>query len=109
MSKIWSNDRELFSLAKENLFVALVGDILDTMGLLHQFLSPQLKPVDPMMVIIGRAMPLLEADYFHESTPGNNALSEKPFGHMFNALDDLQTNEVYIFAGGSLRYAQWGD
>ncbi len=108
MSKMWSNDSELFSLAKEKLFVALVGDILDTMGLLHQFLSPQLKPIDPKMVIIGRAMPVLEADYFHESTPGNNALSEKPFGLMFNALDDLQTNEVYICAGGSLRYAQWG-
>lgn len=108
MSKKWSNDSELFSLAKEKLFVALVGDVLDTQGLQHQFLSPQLKPIDPKMVIIGRAMPVLEADYFHESTPGNNALSEKPFGLMFNALDDLQINEVYICAGGSLRYAQWG-
>ncbi len=108
MSSYWSNDDELFSLAKEKLFVALVGDILDTMGLQHQFLSPQLKPVDSRSVIIGRAMPVLEADYFHPSVPGNTFLSEKPFGMMFHALDDLKKNEVYICAGGSLRYAQWG-
>lgn len=79
------------------------------MGLFHQFLSPQLKPIDAGMVILGHAMPVLEADYFQQSGPGNSALSEKPFGLMFHALDDLQTNEVYICVGGSLRYAQWGE
>ncbi|MGP4141209.1 RraA family protein [Sodalis praecaptivus] len=108
MNHYWSNDDELFSLAKKKLFVALVGDVLDTLGLFHQFLSPQLKPIDPGMVILGRAMPVLEADYFQQSGPGNASLSEKPFGLMFHALDDLQKNEVYICAGGSLRYAQWG-
>lgn len=108
MSNYWSDDDELFLLAKEKLFVALVGDVLDTMGLQHQFLAPQLKPVDANSVIIGRAMPVLEADYFNTSAPGHVSLSEKPFGMMFHALDDLQKNEVYICAGGSLRYAQWG-
>lgn len=108
MTSYWSNDEDLFSLAREKLFVALVGDILDTMGLQHQFLSPQLKPVDSDTVIIGRAMPVLEADFFHVSTPGKTGISEKPFGMMFHALDDLKKNEVYICAGGSLRYAQWG-
>lgn len=108
MSSYWSNDDELFSLAKQKLFVALVGDILDTMGLQHQFLSPQLKPVDTTSIIIGRAMPVLEADFFHSSTAGKTGISEKPFGMMFHALDDLKKNEIYICAGGSLRYAQWG-
>jgi len=108
MSQFWSDDDMLFSLAKEKLFVALVGDVLDTMGLQHQFLHPQLKPIDPDMVIIGRAMPVLEADYFQQQGPGHNEISEKPFGLMFHALDDLKKNEVYICAGGSLRYAQWG-
>ncbi|PLP23228.1 dimethylmenaquinone methyltransferase, partial [Klebsiella pneumoniae] len=78
MSQYWSNDDELFSLAKEKLFVALVGDVMDTMGLVHQFLSPQLKPVEPGMVILGRAMPVLEADFFQQSGAGNSPLSEKP-------------------------------
>ena len=28
---LWRNDKELFAIAKKELFVALVGDILDTM------------------------------------------------------------------------------
>ncbi|CFR25987.1 RraA family protein [Yersinia kristensenii] len=108
MKNYWPNDEVLFSQTREKLFVALVGDILDTMGLKHQFLHQQLKPVETGMVILGRAMPVLEADYFHESYEGNNPLSSKPFGLMFHALDDLKKNEVYICSGGSHRYAQFG-
>lgn len=108
MTSLWKSDAELFDLARKELFVAVVGDILDTLGFRHQFLSPSLKPIDPTIVIIGRAMPVLEADVFAERSAGNNPLSEKPFGLMFDALDDLQRDEVYICAGSSHRYALWG-
>ena len=45
MSTLWKNDDELFAMAKEQLFVALVGDTLDKLGYHHQFLSPHLKPL----------------------------------------------------------------
>jgi len=61
---IWKNDKGLFELAKKEMFVALVGDILDKMGYTKQFLSPHLKPLEATMVTIGRAMPVLEADVF---------------------------------------------
>src|SRR3954466_1868663 len=108
MSALWQDDTELFALARTELFVAVVGDVLDKMGLKHQFLDPQLKPIDPAMVLIGRAMPVLEADFFAERTSGKNPLSSKPFGLMFEALDDLAPHEIYICAGGSHRYALWG-
>ena len=108
MSNNWKNDDELFSLAKEKLFVALVGDTLDKMGYQHQFLSPQLKPIQSNMVIIGRAMPVLEADFFAEKGDGHASITSIPFGLMFKALDDLKKNEVYICAGSSHRYALWG-
>ncbi|MCG8580048.1 MAG: RraA family protein, partial [Bacteroidales bacterium] len=57
----WKNDKELFSIAKKELFVALVGDVLDKLGYQHQFLSPGLKPVRDDFVVIGRAMTVLEA------------------------------------------------
>ncbi len=66
MGQLWTNDEGLFALAREKLFVALVGDVLDKMGCQHQFLSPMLKPVHKEMVILGRAMPVLEADFFAE-------------------------------------------
>ena len=108
MKQLWRNDDELFALAKEKLFVALVGDVLDKMGCQHQFLSPQVKPVHKEMVIMGRAMPVLEADFFAEKNDGHSAISSRPFGLMFEALDDLKEDEVYICSGASWSFALWG-
>ena len=93
---MWKSDNELFSIAKNELFPALVGDVLDQLGYQHQFISPEIKPIRSDMVIIGRAMPVLEADVFEESGESNNPLMKKPFGLMFEALDSLKENEVYI-------------
>jgi len=106
---LWKDDSELFKLAKNELFVALVGDVMDKMGLLHQFLPQQIKPLNSKMVVIGRAMPVLEADVFTEKLEGTaNPIMAKPFGIMFEALDSLKQNEVYICSGSSYNYALWG-
>jgi regulator of RNase E activity RraA len=104
----FADDAEMFAAMKRDLFTAVVGDILDTMGLLHQFLPPRLRPVRDDMVVLGRAMPVLEADHFGASVKGQNPLTAKPFGLMFRALDDLKPHEVYICTGSSPRYALWG-
>lgn len=108
MSTCITSDAELFAAIRRELFVALVGDALDGLGFQHQFLHPSLKPIDPSMVILGRAMPVLEADFFGDTETGNNNLSAKPFGLMFEALDDLKADEVYVCVGASHRYALWG-
>jgi hypothetical protein len=96
----WQNDNELFAMMREQLFPAVVGDILDTMGLLHQFLSPQIKGLRADMVVAGRAMPVLEANCFAASEPlGQLPLSREPFGLLFQALDDLKPHEVYVATG----------
>jgi len=106
---MWKSDSELFDIAKNELFPALVGDILDQLGYQHQFLEPAIKPVRNDMVVIGRAMPVLEADVFEESSETtNNPLMKKPFGIMFEALDSLKENDVYICTGSSFSYALWG-
>jgi len=106
---MWKSDSELFEIAKRELFTALVGDTLDKLGYQHQFLSPEIKPLKTEMVIIGRAMPVLEADVFMESAEKtNNPLMKKPFGIMFEALDSLKENDVYICTGSSFSYALWG-
>ena len=108
---LWNNDKELFALARQELFPALVGDILDTHGYLHQFLPPQIKPVDPAMVIIGRAMTVLESDApggAQAAPAGSSPAFSKAFGLMFEALDDLKEDEVYICSGASWRFALWG-
>lgn len=105
----WKNDKQLFRIAKEELFVALVGDVLDKLGYKHQFLPPNLKPLNSDYVLIGRAMTVLEADVFEEtSEKSHNPLMSKPFGLMFEALDSLKEGEVYICSGSSPNYALWG-
>ncbi|KZS39207.1 dimethylmenaquinone methyltransferase [Aquimarina aggregata] len=106
---MWKSDAELFKIAKSELFTALVGDILDKLGYQHQFLEQKIKPLTKDMIVIGRAMPVLEADVFEEVVENtNNPIMKKPFGLMFEALDSLKENDVYICTGSSFSYALWG-
>lgn len=106
---MWRSDEELFALMRQRLFPAVVGDILDTMGLLKQFLSPGIRPVRSDMVIVGRAMPVLESNCFAASEPnGQLPISRQPFGLLFQALDDLKPNEVYVATGCAPQFALWG-
>ena len=104
----YANDDELFTLLKTKLFPAVVGDVLDKMGYLHQFLPADIEPLDDDMVLAGRAMPVLEADIY-DAESNNSPLAGKPFGLMLEALDSLKPGDVYIAAGGSLKYAMFGE
>jgi regulator of RNase E activity RraA len=107
---IWKTDNELFSLVKQELFTCVVGDVMDKMALQHQFLPPQIGPLRPDMVVVGRAMPVLAVDVFTERIAGTaNKLMDKPFGLMLEALDDLRPNEIYLSTGSSPRNALWGE
>jgi len=52
----WKNDDELFSIVRNELYTAVVGDIMDKMGLIYQFLPPQIKPLHDNCFVVGRAM-----------------------------------------------------
>jgi regulator of RNase E activity RraA len=106
----WRNDDELFDLMRSHLFTAVVGDVLDKLGYLHQFLPPQIRALDCGMVVAGRAMTVLEADYFVEpGHAGASGLAAQAFGLMLHALDSLRKHEVYVATGGTPRYALWGE
>ncbi|CAN7679728.1 RraA family protein [Variovorax paradoxus] len=106
---MWKDDDELFALMRARLFPAVVGDILDTLGFMHQFLPPAIKPVERSMVVAGRAMPVLETHCFARSEPeGKSPLSRQAFGLLFEALDDLAPNEVYVATGSAPEFALWG-
>jgi regulator of RNase E activity RraA len=108
--KLWTTDDELFAIAKKELFTCVVGDVMDKMGLLHQFLPPEVRPLCQDMIAIGRAMPVLSVDVFAEKVAGTaNQLMDKPFGLMLEALDDLHPHEIYVNTGSSPRNALWGE
>lgn len=102
----WKNDKELFALMREELYSAVIGDILDQMGRFHQFLPREIRPIRDDMVVCGRAMTVREEDLpvTGESVPG-----EPTFGYMLDALDGLREDEVYLCAGSSPDYAVVGE
>jgi regulator of RNase E activity RraA len=99
-----------FELIRRDLYTAVVGDVMDSIGLRHQFLPPQIKPLRNDMIVVGRSMPVLEADVFTEAhDAASNSVMSRPFGLMLQALDDLRPDEVYVCTGASPEYALWGE
>lgn len=112
---VWKNDEEMFLLMKEKLYTPVVGDILDQMGFVHQFLPAEIRPLSAMtpaslikddgkadnrMKLAGFACTVLENDVF--------GAPKKPFGYLTEALDQLRPNDVYI-ATGAHNSALWGE
>jgi regulator of RNase E activity RraA len=97
----WKTDAELFALMKRELYTPVVGDILDGLGYVHQFLPQPIQPMREPMVLAGRAMPVLMIDVFGPQ--------KQPFGKLTEALDQLQPGEIYLASGGEMRCAYWGE
>lgn len=97
----WFNDAELFALIAGDLYTPVVGDILDDLGFTHQFLPQPIQPMREEMKLAGRAMPVLMIDVY-----GKQA---QPFGKLTEALDQLQSGEIYLASGGEMRCAYWGE
>jgi regulator of RNase E activity RraA len=95
------SERDLLTMIREHLFTAVIGDVMDTAGLHHQFLPAEIRPIAPDMTIVGHAMPVQLVDHDDHDTAD-------PYGEMFRALDELKPGEVYLTAGGSPNYALWG-
>lgn len=101
MTALPTHDPDRFQLVREQLYTPVVGDILDSMGRLHQFLPAGIRPIRPEMVVVGRAMPVLITDVFRPV--------KEPFGQMMEALDSLRPGEVYLARSGRLDCSAWGE
>ncbi|MEL7482828.1 MAG: RraA family protein [Planctomycetota bacterium] len=103
-------DQDLFAAARRELYSAVIGDVMDLRGFTRQFLPPQIQPLRDDMVVVGRAMPVLEADDAGGEEAGRaNPTLSRPFGLMLRALDELRQDEVYLCTGASPSYALWGE
>ncbi|GJM28049.1 MAG: demethylmenaquinone methyltransferase [Cyclobacteriaceae bacterium] len=105
MDKIWDSNSQLFESIKKNLFSAVIGDVMDKIGLRHQFLPARIQPLSDQMVVVGSAMPVLvENTEYDPDMPVDQA-----YGLLFSALDDLKADEVYLCTGADPSYALWGE
>ncbi len=94
-------DPDRFALVDSALYTAVIGDVCDEIGLVHQFLPPEVRALQPGMRLSGRAMPVLLADVY--GRPG------RPFGRLTEALDALRPGDVYVTRRGEQHCAAWGE
>ncbi len=97
-------DKKLFAWVKENLYVAAVCDILDTLGYRNQAMHQRLRPLDgDNCKFVGRARTArwMDVDYIN---PDN------PYGKEIEFVDSLKENDVVVhstdYAGSN---APWGE
>lgn len=100
-----SVEEPLFERIRTELYSAVLGDVMDAIGLTRQFLPPEIRALVPGTMIAGRAMTVQEADCAVDAAANGGA---KPFGLMFEALDGLKPGEIYICTGSSPTYSLWG-
>jgi 4-hydroxy-4-methyl-2-oxoglutarate aldolase len=97
-------DQDLIERAREELYAAVLSDVLDSLGYRHQALPPHIRPLDESLVLIGRARTGLYRDVYHVP-PGHN-----PYELEIALIDDLKPGEVPVLAcGASGRIAPWGE
>ncbi len=94
-------DADFYERIRAELYTAVIGDVLDGLGRTHQFLPPTIRPLLPDMTVVGRAMPVVVGTV--------HGPQRKPFGHLTEALDQLQPGEVYLAPRTIAKAAMWGE
>jgi 4-hydroxy-4-methyl-2-oxoglutarate aldolase len=97
------DDRE-FDIMAEKLYVAVISDILDSMGFRDQVLQPGVAPAqpDPSRVLVGRAATVLVGPQYE--------VVDQPYTNQIAAIDALQPGDVVVSGvGGMTNVAVWGE
>jgi 4-hydroxy-4-methyl-2-oxoglutarate aldolase len=98
------NDQQLFRWMRQNLYVAAVCDILDSIGLTKQAMHQRLRPLDANnCVMVGRARTFrwMETDYIVE---------DDPYGLEIEGMDALKAGDIAVHStDSSLTNAPWGE
>ena len=94
-----------FESLTNELYSAVLSDVMDEFGLVDQAMRPFVRPVDDGLVLMGRARTGLFA-----STYGLRD-GENPYEVEIALLDDLRPNDVAVLAcgGPTDRIAPWGE
>jgi regulator of RNase E activity RraA len=94
-----------FAALKQTLYTAVLSDVLDGLGHMHQAMRPFVRPVFDDAVIMGRARTGLWMNAY------SVAAGENPYEHEIALLDDLKPGDVAVFGcdGPTDRIAPWGE
>jgi regulator of RNase E activity RraA len=101
MSK-YSDETELFNRIEKKLYTAVISDVMDEMGFMHQAMREDIRPLFPEAIITGRAMTVLAIDVFEKK--------EDPYKYEIASVDSLKKNDVLVaYTNKSTRTGFWGE
>jgi regulator of RNase E activity RraA len=93
---------ELIGILRDQLYVAVVSDVLDSLGFLDQAMTANLRPIEPHMRVIGRAHTVLTADIYERP--------QEPYRLEIESVDTLKPGDVMVACtNGSERTCFWGE
>jgi regulator of RNase E activity RraA len=91
-----------FAHAKNQLYAAVLADVLDDMGHPDQVMDARLRPLQPESVVLGRARTSLVVPQF--------AVPAQPYEMQIDAIDSLQPGDLPVFhMSGITACACWGE
>jgi 4-hydroxy-4-methyl-2-oxoglutarate aldolase len=97
-------DDQLFDMMAEKLYVAVISDILDSIGFRNQVLQSGVVPAqpNPNQVLVGRAATVLVGPQYE--------VVEQPYTSQIAAIDALKPGDVIVSGvGGMTNVAVWGE
>lgn len=103
----WKSDEELFAWIRKELSTPPISDVMEQLGFRYPMLPPHIRPLRSDLVMIGRAMPVQDELPVEYGEPSR--FDAQPFGLMFESIEALRPNEVYIASGGPTQAARSGD
>jgi regulator of RNase E activity RraA len=91
--------------SKSILYSAVLSDVMDGLGLMHQAMAPFVRPLDDGLVMMGRARTGLYMDVYAIED------GEDPYDIEIAMVDDLRDGDVAVLAcrGPTPRIAPWGE
>jgi regulator of RNase E activity RraA len=97
-------DKGFLDAIRTKLYVAVVSDVLDSLGHTNQAMAAGIRPLDDSLVLAGYARTGLYQDIYHI------AKGENPYELEIALIDDLSADDLPVFAcGASGRIAPWGE
>lgn len=95
-------ERQLYQLAKEETYSAVISDSLDQIGVRDQVMLHNIRPVFPEAVLCGKAFTILSMDVYE--------MAEDPYTEEIAAIDSLKPGDVVVWATHeSVRTGVWGE
>jgi regulator of RNase E activity RraA len=96
-----TTEDELIAIMRDHLYVAVVSDVLDSLGATNQAMTADIRPIAPDMRVVGRAHTILTTDVYERPAD--------PYDLEIDSVDSLRPGDVFIAQTNSVRTCIWGE